>query len=255
MSRAAACVVVALLASGRVARTDPATPDAVPPEARALAARGRALHDAGDYRRAIAAFAGAYAIAPSPGLLFNLAQASRLNGDCAGARGLYRRFLATGPHAEARALAHTHLKAVERCARARAGPPRFATPATTPATTLPETTGTAPDGRWHRVAGLGLGVAGGVALWAAVAHGFQARAASREREDAYDLGVKRPELRALDERVDRSTHLAKLYALGGGLAIAGGVTLYLLGRRADRAAAVTITPANGGAGVSWAWEF
>ena len=56
--------------------------------------RRRRLHEA-----AVAAFKEAYVLAPSPGLLFNIAQAYRLAGNCDDAAWMYRRFLDTNPPA------------------------------------------------------------------------------------------------------------------------------------------------------------
>src|SRR5262245_12927006 len=112
---AAIAVAIAPILAPIAAAADSAAPGAVPAKARTLAERGRASHDAGDYASAIAAFTQAYVIAPSPALLFNLAQAYRLQGDCEDAALMYRRYLATNPSPEGRALAEMHLASVERC--------------------------------------------------------------------------------------------------------------------------------------------
>ena len=44
-------------------------------------------------------------------------------------------------------------------------------------------------------------------------------------------------------------------AVGGGLAIAGGVTLWILGRRDERANQLAITPSSTGGHVSYSWAF
>src|SRR5438874_5150491 len=118
-----ACLALIVLA--RVAVADSAAPQPIPEKARALADRGRVAHDAGDYGSAIAAFQEAYVIAPSPALLFNLAQAYRLAGDCDDAAWMYRRFLDTNPVGEHRTLAESHLSTVEKCGH---GGLRIATP-------------------------------------------------------------------------------------------------------------------------------
>ena len=106
-------VIAALLVSAV------ASADSVPTKARSLAERGRVAHDARDYAGAISAFTEAYALAPAPGLLFNLAQAYRLRGNCDDAALMYRRFLATNPPDDARLLAESHLSTVERCLASR----------------------------------------------------------------------------------------------------------------------------------------
>ena len=90
---AAALAVAA--GSARASADDRVPPERIPQKARELAEQGRAYHDAGEYMKAIAAFKEAYVLAPSPGLLFNIAQAYRLAGDCDDAAWMYRRFLDT----------------------------------------------------------------------------------------------------------------------------------------------------------------
>src|SRR5262249_1560300 len=109
-------VAVALVAAAPPARAEEMLrPDQIPEKARVLAEGGRHYHDAGDYEQAIAAFKEAYVLAPSPGLLFNLAQAYRLAGQCDDAAWMYRRYLDASPAADRRAIAENHLAIVEKC--------------------------------------------------------------------------------------------------------------------------------------------
>src|SRR2546423_13514841 len=102
-----AFIAIAVIVSAPLAFAEP-----IPGKARQLADRARILPDAGDYVDAIAAFNEAYVLAPSPGLLFTLAQAYRLAGKCDDAAWMYRRFLDARPPTDKRALAETHLAAV-----------------------------------------------------------------------------------------------------------------------------------------------
>ncbi|HEU4612056.1 MAG TPA: tetratricopeptide repeat protein, partial [Kofleriaceae bacterium] len=96
--KAPVLAIAAILAAAPVARADNALrPERIPNKARELADKGRAYHQAGDYAAAVAAFKEAYVLAPSPGLLFNIAQSYRLAGDCDEAAWMYRRFLDTNP--------------------------------------------------------------------------------------------------------------------------------------------------------------
>ena len=89
LMRATGAVGIVLgLALGANARAD-----AIPEKAKQLAERGREAHDRGQYVDAIAAFNEAYVLAPSAGLLFDLAQAYRLAGRCDDAAWMYRRYL------------------------------------------------------------------------------------------------------------------------------------------------------------------
>src|SRR5688572_11504167 len=109
----ASMIVAAMLVAAPAARADDEFP--IPVKARDLAAKGRTAHDQGDYTRAIAAFKEAYVMAPAPALLFNLAQAYRLQGNCDDAALMYRRYISSRPAPEGRALAEEHLQTMERC--------------------------------------------------------------------------------------------------------------------------------------------
>lgn len=232
-----------------------AAPRTVPRHAKKLAAQGRAAHAAGAYGDAILAYKEAYEIAPSPSLLFNLAQAYRLAGNCHAARQLYRRYLATDPAAEVRTLATKHLATVERCADdaprlALASVPEYAPEAGVTATAAP-----LHPGRTQRRVGVGMMVAGSIAVAFAGYYALDAREASATVEAAYARGVRWQDVRPIAEDGERSATLAKGLGIGGGLALATGVTLYVLGKRAEHAAPAAIVPARGGAEVSWAWRF
>ena len=99
------------------ARADNALrPEQIPAKARELAERGRTFHDAGDYSAAVSAFKEAYVLAPSPGLLFNIAQAYRLAGNCDESAWMYRRFLDTNPSGDRRTRSRRRTSAiVEKC--------------------------------------------------------------------------------------------------------------------------------------------
>lgn len=66
-------------------------------KARRLFDQGQTFYSLGEYDRAIASFREAYELSSAPGLLFNLAQAHRLNGECRRALELYRHFVRLAP--------------------------------------------------------------------------------------------------------------------------------------------------------------
>jgi tetratricopeptide (TPR) repeat protein len=216
----------------------------VPREAKQLAAKGRAAHAAGAYGDAIIAYEAAYELAPSPSLLFNLAQAYRLAGDCPAAATMYRRFIAADPASDARALATVHLAAVERCAAGEA-----------PARGASSTLAVDHPGLRKQRAGVGFMIGGGVAFALATYFALDAHAASSDVEDAYARGAPWQSVRATAERGDRSASIATGFAVAGGFAVASGITLYVLGKRAERAVPAALVPTRGGAEVSVAWQF
>ena len=234
----------------------------IPAKARMLADRGRAFHDAGDYAHAIAAFTQAYVMAPSPALLFNLAQAYRLLGNCDDAALLYRRYLATGPRPEERTLAEAHLAKVERCAdklgqhipiaAAAASlvvlPPLdvIATPTPAPAPSS--------KARIEKDIGLGLTIGGGAALAVAVAYAVQAHDAANDVSDAFVRHAQGKDVAQLDARGRAAATTARLFGIGGALGVGAGVVMYVIGRHTE-AAPVAVAPTSHGVEVSMSWGF
>ena len=240
-----------------LARAD--APGDVPAKARALAERGRAQHEAGDYAAAIAAYTEAYALAPSPALLFNLAQAYRLGGHCDDAVTMYRRFLATDPEPEARALAEAHLIAVERCLDASpplvvAPPPPVAAPHVS-LPLAPRPSSGAHRAALERDASLGLGIGGGVALIGALAFELRAHGASTTVSDAYQHGGDWSKIADADARGRQSATLATAFGITGVVAIGASATLYWMSTRESRAQHVAIVPTLHGAEAYAAWWF
>jgi hypothetical protein len=257
-------LAVAALAASAVEVSADSEP--VPIKARRLAEIGREAHQRGDYGRAIVAFKEAYVLAPSPGLLFNLAQAYRLQGNCDDAALMYRRYIAAArPWGEERALAEGHLATVVRCVQKR----NLNLPAdqTLASISMPLPGGPdsllvtkrAPEdrsgGKALRVTGLSVTIGGGVALAAATYFGVRAYRDSEEAERRYAEGASWQEVAPIHQRGERAERTAKWLGIGGGIGAAAGVTLYLLGRRAEHASHVTVAPATGGARVAFSWAF
>jgi tetratricopeptide (TPR) repeat protein len=258
----AAVAALAIAVAPIAARADNAWSGAVPAKARTLAERGRALHDAGNYAAAITAFTQAYVMAPSPALLFNLAQAYRLQGDCEDAELMYRRYLATNPSPEGRALAEMHLASVERCihmlslhipVESPSGhivtpPPRekLATAAAGPAPSK--------KAQIEKDVGIGLALGGSAALAVAVYYTVVAHNAAEDVAAAYARGAKWKDVAPTDERGKTASMRAKLLGAGGALGIAGGVVTYLIGRHSEQLPVTVATTRHGvELGMSWAF--
>jgi len=88
-------------------------------QAKVLHEQALKKYEAAEYEAAIESFKGAYALAPAPGLLFNIAQAYRLwgKGHCLDASRAYSSYLKGVPDAPNREKVEGHLKALEKCAR------------------------------------------------------------------------------------------------------------------------------------------
>ena len=248
-------------APGLASAREPEPPEVIPAKARTLADRGRAYHNAGDYGNAIIAFKEAYVMAPSPGLLFNLAQAYRLQGNCDDAALMYRRYLATDPGDEGRAIAEGHLNTVQRCAqKASLGIPQDPNSPLVIKTDRESgslfATATPPRrARLQKDIGLGLTIGGSIALGIGAFYWNRAADAQDAVEAGYERGAKWKELEEIDARGRDSSRMAKIFGIGGGVAVATGVTLYLLGRRAEQIAPIAVAPAKRGATVNVSWRF
>ncbi|MGE5185762.1 MAG: tetratricopeptide repeat protein [Acidobacteriota bacterium] len=266
----AAIILASLVAAGGPARADRKRPEPIPQKARDLADRGRAYHDAGDYADAIAAFREAYVLAPSPGLLFNLAQAYRLAGQCDDAAWMYRRYLDTNPAQAQRALAETHLATVEKCGhgglRIAVAPtlvPQIPEPrpeqhvaravAAAPLEVTAQAAGT--TGSREKRIGVALAIGGSVVLAGAGYFALDAYSASNTVSQAYQDGGKWSDVAAANQRGQRSQTMAELLGITGGLAVASGAVLYTLGRHYEQAQHVAVVPTAGGAGVHVSWGF
>jgi tetratricopeptide (TPR) repeat protein len=247
---------VIALAIAPAARAD----EPIPAKARELAETGRTAHEKGDYPRAIAAFKEAYVMAPSPALLFNLAQAYRLQGDCDDAELMYRRYLASGPSDEGRMLAQTHLATVERCIRKRSlripmdeSQSYLAIPNPPKDLGIVDSPTPQPHGTLMKDVGFGLVLGGTAAAGIATYYAFRAHADEVAVEKAYGKGAKWQEVAQRHADGEHAATAARLFGIGGGAALLGGATLYILGRRAG--VPLQITPTTGtGVRVSLQWS-
>jgi tetratricopeptide (TPR) repeat protein len=222
-------------------RPAPAGEDKADPEARRLAERGLAHYEAGRYREAIDDFEASYRITQAPGLLYNLAQAQRLKGDCATALALYRRFLAANPTGNIRQLTETRIRETEQCAtddrqsRAPATAPMLtpAIPAATPAAPpallqmAAPPAAAAPSPRWRRPVGVAAGVA---AVVCGVAGGVYATRAGQAADDVSAIyargGTWGPY--AMERQASGQHDQRFALVFGSGALVAAAVSLWLL---------------------------
>jgi hypothetical protein len=261
--RAPAIIVAAVMLFAPSSTRAEAWSGAVPAKARTLAERGRAFHDAGDYAKAIAAFTQAYAMAPSPALLFNLAQAYRLQGNCDDAALMYRRYLATNPRPDGRALAEDQLAKVERCLQNKLSLnlpvdteiANLAVPPPPDAVAL-SATGPGPSrkAQLEQDIGIGLALGGGVALAAAAYYTVEARNAANDVAAAYARHAKWKDIAPIDARGKTSATNARILAVGGALGVVGGIVTYVIGKHTERTP-VAVVPTGHGVEVSMSWAF
>jgi tetratricopeptide (TPR) repeat protein len=237
------------------------SPERIPNKARKLAEKGRAAHEAGDYEVAIASFKEAYVLAPSPSLLFNIAQSYRLAGNCDEASWMYRRFLDTNPIGDQRRIAEQHLSTVEKCSTGTLEVTVAAAPkleAQPPVPKLEVTQRVAPpDERSHRYKKYGViaGVGGTAVLATAAVFAWQAHVAQTMVSETYKRGGRWEDIADDDARGRRDSTIATILGVGGGLAASTGIALYALGHHYEAAQHVAVVPTGRGAQLSLSWGF
>ena len=89
------------------------------PTARELSDQALRQYQNGEYDEAIESFAGAFALSNNPGLLFNVAQAYRLKGDCEHARDYYQRYLGAVPETPLKPSLERRVAEMEACLESR----------------------------------------------------------------------------------------------------------------------------------------
>jgi hypothetical protein len=266
--RRLAIAIAAVLATTAAAGAQPAVdpPEPVLPAnaeqaAKAKAVSAKAAFDRGDYAVAVEQYREAYRLMPSPGLLYNLGQAYRLVGSCSEAAEAYREYLRLVPDTPYRETAEQNLAAAEVCARdAEAAAKRreerkreaaLAAASVAPSPPPPSQV----RGRVMRRAGVGAMAIGGMLT---VAGGYYAIDASRQADEVSELyarGGAWADIADADERGRRSQLVSRLTFATGSVALAAGVSLYVLGRRAERTTFVAATPGAGGGQMVVSWRF
>lgn len=215
-------------------------------DAERLYAEGQHAYDAKNFDAALVAWKQSYELSKLPALVFNIAQAHRLRGDCTDAVANYKRFIALDPTASERGDAEGFIKDLEpTCPKPVI---KLGKAIVTPETPKPKRDPNAGSGK--RIAGLVL-AGGGISL-VAVGALFGSRATSLADEvntdcaDGCDWDVVKGK-DADGRAAARNQYIA--YGAGGVAIIAAGV-LYWLGSR-DREQAITVTAKPGGGAISW----
>jgi tetratricopeptide (TPR) repeat protein len=243
--RVAIVLAIALGALAPRARAQPVT------DAAALEASGQRHYELAEYAAAIADFKEAFRISDQPELLFDIAQAYRLSGDCKQAQTFYRTYLRRVPDAANADKVKARIAEMDACP----APTTTTAPTTTPIEPPPPP----PPHRartWKTWAGIGSIGAGAVGIGLGVV--FAARGSSKadELRDACATscsGTAARELEAQGHAANRNAAIG--FAVGGAL-VATGVVLVILDRRgAEPAEGPAVSVARGGAIAGWTWSF
>lgn len=242
--------LVALCGTASIARADPS------PAAEVLYAQGQIAYARADYVTAIDKWQGAYDLSGESALLFNLAQAYRLSGDCARAIETYRRFVIADPAAGTRALAEDLVRELTSTCVKRPEPLVVVKPPTTPSVDAPtgKDRGTVP-GQTLRIAGLVTGGAGAVSLAIGIAIGHHASRIGAEVTSACAVSCDWAVQRSKDTAGRRDATIGYALDAVGVATIAGGALMYYLGERTITVEPLSAQPGARGGIVAWsgAW--
>ena len=234
-------IAVAIVALTVTARAD------VAPTAEDLYAQGQAAYDRADYAVAIAWWQASYDLSGESGLLFNLAQAERLSGDCARSFATYRRFMAADPDqaSEQHKLAEDLTR--ELAVTCRLTPPDPQPPPQPRPDAVTQHRGD--GGRSLRVAGIAIGAGGASVIVAGLILGHHGQTLSNDVTAACAVSCDWATQAAKDASGRSDVAIGRALDVVGVAAIAGGAVAYYLGTRAGR---LTVTPrSEGGAALSW----
>ena len=231
-----------------------------------LFTEGQQRYAAGEYLVAADKFEAAYALDPDPAYLFNIAQAYRFGNACAKAVTSYKAFLLRVPNPPNATKVQQYLDQSEECAKKQAAAERPVPPTPDPVVPPPPPAEQHP-GRTQRIAGIGVAAFGVVVLGAAGYYTYKAHQYAVEREGFCSMELAEGGTCMWTQtREDRDNDLAELgpqaqrrarvgWAVGG-VALIGGVVLYVLGRDSSHDGAnVSIVPSADGVMATGGFAF
>lgn len=232
------------------------------PSAESLYTEGQSAYDRADYKSAVVKWQAAYTLSKETDLLFNIAQALRLSGDCPAALSTYLRFIALDADAasEQHKLAEDLARELDRMCSIT---PSVMTGQTSterepdvgselnliPHLNTSESETVQPGKKW-KIAGLTAGGIGTVAIAVGLYLGHQGQAIGEEVTAACSVSCDWSAWKDRDAKGQRYVSIGRGLDVGGAIGVASGAVLYYLGVRQG---ALTIMPraSEGGGAVSW----
>jgi tetratricopeptide (TPR) repeat protein len=260
IARVALLGLVALAAAPALEAHAGAPDRAVQAKAAALFERAQKHYQAGEYSDAIKLFAEAYDLVRDPVYLFNLGQSYRKVLDCVKASDFYQRYLADATDADAkqRERVEQWLHEMSPCVEQRreeAERARRAEEAERARRAEEQRQRDAANrphdidrGRTYRIAGIVAASVGAAGLGLGIGFTVRGSHLASELADECRDGCDWELLRDRDAAGERANTIAAIGWVGGGVAVAGGVALYLFGR--SKIEHVQVAPVQGGATVS-----
>ena len=238
-------VIMTAIANGQPAVTTP--------EATAHEASGNKHYELAEYPAAIIDFKEAFRITDQPELLFNIAQAYRLAGDCRQALTFYKTFLRRSPQAPNADKVAVRIREMEECTAKLPPPVSESKPVVVPA---PPRRHIRTWKTWAGISAIGAGAVG-----SGIGIAFAARGATKadELRDACSTSCSGEVARELDATGTRANRNAVVAFSVAGALVVGGVVFVVLDRGSSERAPTSTGPSlslvPGSATVAWAWRF
>jgi tetratricopeptide (TPR) repeat protein len=240
------CLLLLLLAVGYVA--------AQPSPAETRFAEGEVLYKERKFAEAAAKYREAYELSKVPALLFNVAQAHRLAGQCREAVVAYETYLKEAPAAANRADAEARRdELAPQCPPPVVEPPAPKVVAPVPEVERPPAARGGAPLRWS---GIAVGGAGLVTLGVATYFGVKSSQHASALTDRFaDGGVWDAESRRLEARGEKAEKNARILAITGSALVVGGGVLWFLGWQQGRERSVGAVPTGDGVVVGYGGSF
>ncbi|HEU4787996.1 MAG TPA: hypothetical protein VFS57_11315 [Gemmatimonadaceae bacterium] len=225
------------------------------PSAEELFDQGQTYFASGNYAGAVAKWNESYALSKEPELLFNIAQALRLDGRCSEALATYRHFTTVAPGSEQRPLADEFVRELAAKCALKAAPRPGATAETTvehPRSDLSpvdDDNGTRPSGL--KIAGLAVAGVGVVSLATGLYFGHRASLLGEEVTSACSSGCDWAVYGRKDAEGRSAETKQYVFAGIGVAAVIGGGVMYWLASREQRPAPIVIAPGRDRAVITW----
>ena len=234
MTRAIACAIAVVLGVG-VAAAQP-KPEELQ-RAAALYDKGKRHFDIAEYTAAIAAWKEAYLLSSEPLLLFNIAQAHRLAGDCGQANRFYLNYKRVQPRPANQAELDSAMAKCAGIAPATGDttpttgtpPVRVEPPPTTTSPGTPETVDV-DQGRTLRLSGLAVAGAGGIAGIIAIVYAVRASEKADDVAGRPAGSMWSKELDQIQADGQSAQTRARIFGVISAIGIAGGAAVWWYGR-------------------------
>lgn len=244
--------LVVLLAIAGVASAEPTKEDVQ--KAAELFDKGRRHFDIAEYANAISAWKTAYLLSNEPLLLFNIAQAYRLAGDCAQANRFYLNYKRVQPKPANQSELDS---AMGKCAGVEPATTDTTTPPIKPIEPIkpiaskpeplrkPIDTGETDPGRKFRISGILIVGVGGAAGIVALVSAFQANRKADEISGTQPGTEWDATLMQTDRDGKSAQTRSRIFGVIGAVAAVGGGVLWVYGRGTSRVrVGAAVTPAH-----------